>query len=183
MSDGSTCYTSGNSKGRKTDTYTSEARKKQCFSALELARAARHPQPSTDSAAASTLTSSSTTSITPIDISADLCSGVKRSRETVGVTGEQFLSGMFVFRSFGRATYSDLVEVGLITDLQAKLTAYSKARTVNAKARTLVSADELPLSHAAHINLHERVQAVRAVLKDLQCRYDTGGSINSVRNS
>jgi len=117
------------------------------------------------------------------DISAEGSSGVKRARksyERAGVSGEAFLTGMHDFRAFGRGTWADLVGCGVVEVLQQKLTAYGKARSANAKARALVSADELPLSHTAYINLHERVLAVRAVLGDLGRRYDAGDSMNKI---
>ncbi|KAJ1382663.1 hypothetical protein B484DRAFT_411393, partial [Ochromonadaceae sp. CCMP2298] len=173
MSDEGSCYTSGNAKGRKKDTYTSEARKKQCYSSLEMARAARHTKTSTGSVAASTMTSSSTSSVTPTDITADLGS-VKRTRETAGVSGEEFITGMHDFRAFGRRTWADLVDMGVVDVLLNKLAAYWNCRTLPGKAKLLVSAEELPLSSAAQMNLHERVLAMQAVLKDLHGRF--GGS-------
>jgi hypothetical protein len=67
----------------------------------------------------------------------------ERSRETVGVSGEKFLSGRHDCRAFGRATWKDLVDSGVVVNLWAQLTAYSKGRTAYAKAKVLVSADEL----------------------------------------
>jgi hypothetical protein len=179
MSEGGSCFTSGNAKGRKTDTYTSEARKKQCFTSLEMARAARYAKSSTGSVTASTLTSSSTTSVTPTDITADLGS-VKRTRETVGVSGEEFVTGMHDFRALGRRTWTDLIDMGVVKLLLNKLAAYWKCRTLPGKAKLLVSAEELPLSSAAQMNLHERVLAVQAVLKDLHGRFGRNEPMNRI---
>jgi hypothetical protein len=117
------------------------------------------------------------------DISVEGSSGVKRARrsyDSAGVSGKAFLTGMHDFRAFERGTWADLVACGVVEVLQQNLTAYGKARSANAKARALVSADELPLSHTAYINLHERVLAVRAVLRDLARRYDAGDSMNKI---
>ncbi|KAJ1426887.1 hypothetical protein B484DRAFT_80538, partial [Ochromonadaceae sp. CCMP2298] len=96
----------------------------------------------------------------------------KRSRETVGVSGKQFLSGMYDFRSFSRSTYSDLVEAGVMADLFAALAKYKRASTSKARALVLVPEDELPLSAVGMVNLRERVLAVRAMLQNMQNRYE-----------
>jgi hypothetical protein len=88
---------------------------------------------------------------------------------------------MHDFRAFGRDTWADLVGSGVVEMLLARLTAYRKAKSAKAKARTLVCADELPLSHTGHINLLQRVQAVGAVLRYLQERYTKEGeSMNTI---
>jgi hypothetical protein len=104
----------------------------------------------------------------------------ERSRETVGVSGQQFLNGRHDFRAFGRATWRDLVGSSVVDNLWAQLTAYSKSKTAYAKAKVLVSADELPLSFAAQMMLEHRVQAVRAVLVDLAQRYEEERSMNKI---
>ncbi|KAJ1404705.1 hypothetical protein B484DRAFT_404672 [Ochromonadaceae sp. CCMP2298] len=105
---------------------------------------------------------------------------LKRSRETAGVSGEQFLSGMYDFRSFGRSTYSNLVEAGVIADLFTALAKYKRASTSKARAQVLVPEDELPLSAVGMANLHERVLAVRAMLQNMQNRYEASQSLSTI---
>jgi transposase len=122
------------------------------------------------------LTSQQDVSQLTVDSSFDT-SVSERSRETVGVSGEEFLSGRHDFRAFGRATWRDLVDSGVVVNLWAQLTAYSKGRTAYAKAKVLVSADELALSFAAQLTLEHRVQAVRVVLMEWAQRYEEGRSM------
>jgi hypothetical protein len=175
MSGGSSCYTSGNSKGRKTDTYTSEARKKQCFSSLELARVARYAQPSTDSAAVSSMTTSTTTSVTPTDLSR--CT----TRITHGVAGDTFVeSERLDWRSFGRKTYQDWVANGWVGMVQEKIRKYHMATSAVRAQRVLVFQSEVPLSFCGDRALSDRVHAVQQLLAELQGMYSAGESMNQV---
>jgi hypothetical protein len=103
-----------------------------------------------------------------------------RSREIMGVSGEQFLSGMYDFRSFGRTTYSDLVEAGVIADLFAAIAAYKKASTSKARTQVLVPEGELPFSAVGMTNLHERVLAVHAMLQNMQGQYEGDNSFSTI---
>jgi hypothetical protein len=133
-------------------------------------RGVKTPSGSRKKAKESPPDSSLISSITPTDITLELRSGRKRTRETTSVSGEAFLSGMHDFRAFGRTTWTDLVELGVVEVLQQNLAGYWKCRTYQAKARLLVPAEELPLSTAAQMHLHERVLAVQALFKDLHSR-------------
>jgi hypothetical protein len=78
----------------------------------------------------------------------------------------------------GRVT--DEHVAGRIILSQGKISSYWKCRTLTGKTKLLVSSEELPLSSAAQMNLHERVLAVQAVLKEVHGRFGRNEPMNRI---
>ncbi|KAJ1404618.1 hypothetical protein B484DRAFT_404717 [Ochromonadaceae sp. CCMP2298] len=70
--------------------------------------------------------------------------------------------------------------MGVVEVLLGKISSYWKCLTLTGKAKLMVSSEELPLSSAAQMNLHERVLAVQAVLKDVHGRFGRNEPMNRI---
>jgi hypothetical protein len=96
-------------------------------------------------------------------------------RETKGQPGEIFIDQRLDFRSFGRRTWEDWVNSGLVDHFKRQFQRYLHASTPQFAEKVLVRSEELPLSYRGHQYPTDKVKTVKKLLAHMEQAFSSDG--------